>query len=65
MLDETNRPLSANLPHNMENMSEVTERDGSRVFISYSHDPHEHCDRVLMLADRLRKEGIERNHRPV
>lgn len=32
-----------------------------RVFISYSHDSHEHLDRVLALADRLRAEGIDCN----
>ena len=30
-----------------------------RVFISYSHDSAEHADRVLDLADRLRRDGIE------
>ncbi len=30
-----------------------------RVFISYSHDSDEHSRRVLELADRLRKEGID------
>lgn len=30
-----------------------------RVFISYSHDPPEHKDRVLDLSDRLRKEGVD------
>ena len=29
-----------------------------RVFISYSHDNAEHCDRVLMLATRLRADGL-------
>ena len=29
-----------------------------RVFISYSHDSAEHCDRVLMLAQQLRRDGI-------
>jgi hypothetical protein len=32
-----------------------------KVFISYSHDSHEHLDRVLELADRLRAEGIDCN----
>ncbi len=32
-----------------------------KVFISYSHDSHEHLDRVLRLADRLREEGIDCN----
>jgi nucleoside phosphorylase len=30
-----------------------------RVFISYSHDSQEHKDRVLELADQLRKDGID------
>ena len=32
-----------------------------KVFISYSHDSREHNDRVLELADRLRKDGIDCN----
>ncbi|MGH9752668.1 MAG: SEFIR domain-containing protein, partial [Blastocatellia bacterium] len=32
-----------------------------KVFISYSHDSHEHLDRVLALAGRLRDEGIDCN----
>jgi hypothetical protein len=30
-----------------------------KVFISYSHDSHEHRDRVLILSDRLRADGID------
>jgi serine/threonine protein kinase len=30
-----------------------------RVFISYSHDSPEHKDRVLVLCDRLREDGID------
>lgn len=30
-----------------------------RVFISYSHDSEAHKDRVLQLADRLRRDGID------
>jgi hypothetical protein len=30
-----------------------------RVFISYSHDSAAHCDRVLVLAQQLRHDGIE------
>jgi hypothetical protein len=30
-----------------------------RVFISYSHDSPEHCDRVLEFADRLRTDGVD------
>ncbi|MCP3956766.1 MAG: TIR domain-containing protein [bacterium] len=33
--------------------------DPPKVFISYSHDSPEHRDRVLALADRLRRDGIE------
>jgi hypothetical protein len=29
-----------------------------RVFISYSHDSTEHCNRVLALATRLRADGL-------
>jgi ketosteroid isomerase-like protein len=30
-----------------------------RVFLSYSHDDKEHCDRVLALAQQLRRDGID------
>lgn len=30
-----------------------------RVFISYSHDSPQHCDRVLALAQQLRRDGID------
>src|SRR5271165_3736174 len=30
-----------------------------RVFISYSHDGPEHCDRVFALAQQLRRDGID------
>jgi SEFIR domain len=30
-----------------------------RVFVSYSHDSEEHAERVLALADRLRREGVD------
>ena len=30
-----------------------------RVFVSYSHDSEEHRDRVLALADRLRRDGVD------
>jgi tetratricopeptide (TPR) repeat protein len=33
--------------------------DHPKVFISYSHDSHEHMDRVLALANRLRADGID------
>jgi len=29
-----------------------------KVFISYSHDSEEHCQDILQLSDRLRKDGI-------
>jgi YD repeat-containing protein len=35
--------------------------DHPRVFISYSHDSLEHLDRVLVLSDRLRVDGIDCN----
>src|SRR4051794_3346193 len=31
------------------------------VFISYSHDSHEHVDRVLEISDRLRELGVDAN----
>ena len=30
-----------------------------KVFISYSHDSPEHAQRVLVLSDRLRQDGID------
>lgn len=33
----------------------------SRVFISYSHDSNKHKENVLLLSNRLRKEGIDCN----
>jgi serine/threonine-protein kinase len=30
-----------------------------RVFVSYSHDSAEHAERVLALADRLRRDGLD------
>jgi hypothetical protein len=30
-----------------------------KVFISYTHDSNEHADRVLDLANRLRRDGID------
>jgi tetratricopeptide (TPR) repeat protein len=38
--------------------SEQTLRKRPRVFISYSHDSAFHCDRVLALAQQLRRDGI-------
>ncbi|HMV46213.1 MAG TPA: TIR domain-containing protein [Blastocatellia bacterium] len=32
--------------------------DKPRIFISYSHDPDEHRERVLRLSERLRADGI-------
>lgn len=37
---------------------EQTKTGSPRVFISYSHDSREHCDRVLALAQQLRRDGI-------
>ena len=39
--------------------SEEPHASPMRVFISYSHDSPEHCDRVLALAQRLRHDGID------
>jgi tetratricopeptide (TPR) repeat protein len=33
--------------------------DPPKVFISYSHDSPEHCDRVLDLAQQLRRDGVD------
>jgi peptidoglycan hydrolase-like protein with peptidoglycan-binding domain len=37
----------------------VQEAAAPRVFISYSHDSDQHMERVLVLADRLRSDGVE------
>jgi tetratricopeptide (TPR) repeat protein len=37
----------------------VENKPPPRVFISYSHDSAEHCDRVLALATRLRADGLD------
>lgn len=37
----------------------MTSLPGQRVFISYSHDSPSHKQRVLELAQRLRKEGVD------
>lgn len=39
--------------------SEQTSPARPRVFVSYSHDNPEHCDRVLDLAQQLRRDGID------
>ena len=39
--------------------SEQTLPKHPRVFISYSHDSAAHCDRVLALAQQLRRDGID------
>lgn len=39
--------------------SEESKVSRVRVFISYSHDSREHCDRVLALAQQLRRDGID------
>ena len=41
------------------NDSEPGKSRSPRVFISYSHDNREHCDRVLDLAQQLRRDGID------
>lgn len=43
----------ATVPHHMAVQPPPT------LFISYSHDSREHEDRVLALADRLRKDGVD------
>ena len=35
------------------------EKPAPRIFISYSHDSAEHCERVLLLAKRLRSDGLD------
>lgn len=37
----------------------ATGAESIRVFVSYSHDSAEHLERVLSLADRLRRDGID------
>jgi HEAT repeat protein len=37
----------------------MSDSDNIKVFISYSHDSEDHKDRVLQLAKRLEKNGIE------
>ena len=39
--------------------SEKSQLQPLRVFISYSHDSHEHCDQVLAFAQQLRRDGID------
>src|SRR5262245_36107092 len=41
------------------NDSEPGKSRSPRVFISYSHDDRAHCDRVLDLAQQLRRDGID------
>ena len=41
------------------NDSEPEISHSPRMFISYSHDNREHCDRVLALAQQLRRDGID------
>ena len=40
-------------------MAEKEKREHPRVFISYSHDSHEHADKILAFANKLREEGID------
>ena len=37
----------------------VRHRTCPRVFVSYSHDSAEHCQRVLQLANALRSHGVD------
>jgi|GEM_PF-3290660 tetratricopeptide (TPR) repeat protein len=47
------------LPETDAGLGEAPAAQHPRVFISYSHDSHEHADRVLDFADRLRRDGVE------
>ena len=37
----------------------IQEKNEEKVFISYSWDSPEHCDKVLTLANKLRQEGVD------
>ena len=64
-IEETGKPssqqstLPLRLPESAQIMS--SEPKPPKVFISYSHDSQEHKERVLALADCLRKDGIDSN----
>ena len=53
----TQQPVLLHLPKSAQVMS--LESKPPKVFISYSHDSHEHKERILELADRFREEGID------
>jgi hypothetical protein len=40
-------------------MTSSAESTPKRAFVSYSHDSDEHCTRVLVLSDRLCRDGID------
>jgi hypothetical protein len=42
-----------------QDISTESVREACRVFISYTHDSPEHQQRVLALAERLRKDGVD------
>ena len=54
---------SLNLEYSeQESPTEILDQDvayNPKVFISYSHDSQQHMDRVLELADKLRRDGID------
>jgi hypothetical protein len=52
-------PQSFDLPKSTQEMN--IESAPPKVFISYSYDSEEHMDRVLILSDRLRGDGIDCN----
>ncbi len=53
----TDNPIRAYPRHQAKIMPES--KKNPNVFISYSHDSKEHKDRVLVLSDRLRADGID------
>ena len=55
-------PSEANGGSDAVGLTSACHREGremSKVFISYSHDSPEHCDRVRQLADALRRHGVD------
>jgi hypothetical protein len=47
------------VPMSEQDLSTDSQRGTCRVFITYSHDSPEHRRRVLALAERLRKDGVD------
>jgi SEFIR domain len=47
------------VPLSEQDISTEFLRGTCRVFITYSHDSSEHRHRVLALAERLRKDGVD------